>query len=110
MGGKKDNSPKGRRTTSRYERSLQQGTGVHQTHATPHGRKGQNQVYALCPRDTSLARRGQSLDPLPYIKTSAKKIRPLSHQESSIRHILQARTSGAVEDTPGDPRQPPDAL
>src|SRR6266702_6731566 len=104
MGGEKNDGPSSRRLPSRYTTCLQQGTRLHQTRAMPHGRKGQNQVYTLRRRDTSLVRRGQSPNPLPYIQTSPKKIWTISHQESSIRRLLQIRTPGAVEDTPGDPR------
>src|SRR6266571_5200489 len=99
-----------KKTSSRYTTCPQQGTRLHQTRATPHGRKGQDQIYALRPRVTGLARRSQSPNPLPYVQTSPKKIRPLSHQESSIRRILRIRTSGTVENSPGDPRQPSYAL
>jgi len=58
MGGKENNSPSSRRPPSRYTTCLQQGTRMHQACATPHGRKGQDQIYALHPGDTSLARRG----------------------------------------------------
>src|SRR6266702_4998989 len=110
MGGKADNGPKSRRTPPRYERGPQQGTRLHQTRATPYGRKGQDQIYALRPRDTRMARRGQSTYPLSHIKASTEEIRPLSHQESSIRRLLRTRTSGAMENPPGDPRQSPDTL
>src|SRR6266702_6853651 len=110
MGGKENDSPSSRRPSSRYTTCLQQGTRLHQTRATPHGGKGQNQVYALHPRSTCLARRGKSSYSLPYIKASSKKIRTFPHQEGSIRRILQPRTSSTMEDTPGDPRQPPDSL
>src|SRR6266702_1336589 len=110
MGGKEDNSPSSRRPSSRYTMCPQQGTRLYQTCATPHGGKGQNQIYALRPRITSLARRGQSPNPLSDIKASPEKIRAFSHQESSIRRILRTRTSGTVENSPGDPRQPPYTL
>src|SRR6266702_975973 len=88
MGGKKDDGPSSGRLPPRYTTCLQQGTRVYQTRTTPHGRKGQNQVYALHPRNTSLARRGQSPNPLPYIQTSSKKIRTLSHQKGPIGRII----------------------
>src|SRR6266702_6364703 len=103
MGGKENNGPKSRRTPPRYERSPQQGTRVYQTRATPHGGKGQNQVYALRPSITCLARRGQSPNPLPYVQVSSEEIRTFSHQEGSIRRIIRIGTPGAVEDTPSDP-------
>src|SRR6266568_7170759 len=110
MGRKKDGGPDSRRPTTRYTTCPQQGTRLYQTRATPHGRKGQDQIYALRPRITSLARRGQSPNPLPDIKASPEKIRAFSHQESSIRRILRTRTSGTVENSPGNPRQPPDTI
>src|SRR6266702_3076342 len=110
MGGEKDNSPKSQRTTRRYEGSPQQGPRVYQTHAMPHGRKGQDQIHALHPRNPSLVRRGQSPNPLPYVQTSSEKIWTFSHQEGSIRCLVRIRTSDAMEDTPSDPRQSPDAL
>src|SRR6266702_6059799 len=110
MGGEKDNGSKSRQTTSRYEGSLQQGTGVYQTRAMPHGRKGQDQIYALRPGNSSLVRRGKSPYPLPYVQTSSEKIWTFSHQEGSIRRLVRTRTPSAMEDTPSDPRQPPDTL
>src|SRR6266571_3853098 len=110
MGGKKNDGPSSRRPSPRYTTCLQQGTRLHQTRAAPHGRKGQNQVYALRPRVTCLARRGQSPNPLPYIKTRSKKIRTFSHQKGSIRRIIRARIAGTMEDTSGDPCQPPNTL
>src|SRR6266702_3227036 len=110
MGGKKDSGPSSRRLPSRYTTCLQQGARVHQTHATPHGRKGQNQIYALHPRNPSLVRRGQPPNPLPYLQISPQKIWTLSHQEGSIRCLVQTRTSGTMEDTSGDPRKPPNTL
>src|SRR6266702_1916978 len=110
MGGKEDDGPSSNGPSSRYTTCPQQGTRLHQTRATPHGRKGQNQVYALRPGHTRLARRGKSSHSLPYIKTSSKKIRTFSHQEGSIRHFLRTRTAGAMEDTPSDPCQPPNSL
>src|SRR6266702_294440 len=58
MGGKENEGPNSGQPPPRYTTCLQQGTGMHQTHATPHGRKGQNKIYALRPRSPSLARRG----------------------------------------------------
>src|SRR6266702_1027340 len=110
MGGKKDDGPNGRGPPSRYTACPQQGTRLYQTRATPHGGKGKNQVYALRQRITRLVRRGKSPYPLPHVKASTEKIWPISHQESSIRRILRTRTSGTVENSPGDPRQPPDTL
>src|SRR6266702_293978 len=110
MGGKKDSGPSSRRLPSRYTTCLQQGTRLHQTRATPHGRKGQNQIYALHPRNPSLARRSKSLNPLPHKQISAKKIRTFSHQKGPIRRLIRTRTPGAVENTPGDPRQPPNSI
>src|SRR6266702_2025299 len=110
MGGKEDDGPSSNGPSSRYTTRPQQGTRLHQTRATPYGRKGQDQVYALRPRITSLARRGKSPNPLPDIKASPEKIRAFSHQESSIRRILRTRTSGTVENSPGDPRQPHNTL
>src|SRR6266702_703219 len=102
MGGKKNKGTNSRRTPSRDNRSSQQGTRLYQTHTMPHGGKGQNQVYALQPRDPRLVRRGQSPYPLPHIQTSAEKIRTFPHQESLIRCIIRTRTSGTMEDTPSD--------
>src|SRR6266702_4294156 len=110
MGGKENDSPSSGRPSTRYTTCPQQGTRLHQTCTTPHGGKGQDQIYTLCPRDAGLARRGKSSHPLPHIKTRAEKIWTLSHQEGSIRRLLRTRTPGAMEDTPGDPRQPPDTL
>src|SRR6266702_4354631 len=110
MGGRKDDGPSSNGPPPRYTACPQQGTRMHQTRATPHGRKGQDQIYALRPRNPSMVRRGQSPYPLSHVKTSAKKIWPLSHQESSIRRFLQTRTSGAMENTPGDPREYPNTL
>src|SRR6266581_3267571 len=110
MGGKEDNGPGSGRMTPRYTTCPQQGTRLHQTRATPHGRKGQNQVYALRPRITCLARRGQSPNPLPYVQASPEEIRTFPYQEGSIRRIVRIGTSGAMEDTPSDPRQPPNTL
>src|SRR6266702_1513486 len=88
VGGKEDDSTSGGRPSSRYNRGLQQGTRMYQTRATPHGRKKQDQVDTLHPRDPSLVRRSESPNALPYIKTSSKKIWTFSHQEGSIRCLL----------------------
>src|SRR6266702_8784823 len=98
MGGKENNGPSSRRPATRYTTRPQQGTRLHQTCTMPHGRKGQDQVYTLHSRNTHLARRGQSPNPLPYVQTSSEKIWTFSHQEGSIRHLIQTRTSGTMED------------
>src|SRR6266702_6197146 len=103
MGGKENDGSRSRRPPTRYTTCPQQGTRLQQTRSTSHGRKGKDKVYALRPRNTCLAGRGKSSHPLSHIKTSSQKIQPLSHQESSIRRFLQARTSGTVENPPGDP-------
>src|SRR6266702_4962101 len=54
MGGKENDGPSSGRPSIRYTTRLQQGTGLHQTRTTPHGRKGQDQIYALRPRNPSL--------------------------------------------------------
>src|SRR6266702_3262048 len=41
MGGKENDGPSSRRPSTRYATCPQQGTRLHQTRATPHGRKGQ---------------------------------------------------------------------
>ena len=110
MGREEDNSADSHQMTPRYKGSPQQGTRVYQTRATPHGRKGQNQIYTLCPRNIGLARRGKSPNTLPHVKTCAQKIQTISHQESSIRCLIRTRTSSAMEDTPGDPCKPLDTL
>src|SRR6266702_3329914 len=110
MGGKKNDGPSSRRPSPRYTTCLQQGTRLHQAHATPHGGKRQNQVYALRTRNSCMARRGKSSHPLPHIKASAQKIWTISHQEGSIRRFVRTRAPSAMEDTPGDPCQPPDTL
>src|SRR6266702_2691747 len=55
MGGKDNECPLSRPVTTRNEGSKVQGTRVHQTHAMPDDRKGQDQIYALPERSLSLA-------------------------------------------------------
>src|SRR6266702_1258148 len=88
MGGKENDGTSSGRTSPKHKGGPQQGTRLHQTCAMPHGGKGQDQIYALHPRNPHLARRGKSLYPLPHIKTCAEKIRTFSHQEGSIRCFI----------------------
>src|SRR6266702_1766152 len=110
VGGKDNEGTLGRPMTTRNKGSKGQGARMHQTRTAPDGRKRKNQVYALQDRGSGLARRGQSTYSLPKVKTSPEAIWTTPHQEGLIRRIIRTRPTTPMEDTPGDPRKPPDTL